>query len=71
MRVTPRAGSAALRCEPGPPPVLHARVTAPPDAGRANAAVAELLAQALGVPKTRIELLRGARGRDKLFRLRP
>jgi len=71
VRATPRAGAEALRCEPGPPPVLHVRVTAPPDAGRANAAVVALLARALGVPKTRLELLRGGSGRDKLFRVRP
>ncbi len=71
VRVTPRAGGEALRCEQGPPPVLHVRVTAPPDAGRANAAVVALLAKALGVPKTRLELLRGVSSRDKLFRVRP
>jgi uncharacterized protein YggU (UPF0235/DUF167 family) len=45
------------------------RVTVPPEDGKANAAVRELLARALGVAKTRLVLLRGASARDKVFRL--
>ena len=48
---------------------LAIRTTAPPEAGKANAAVQKLLARALGVPKSRLTLLRGARSRDKVFRL--
>jgi uncharacterized protein YggU (UPF0235/DUF167 family) len=44
-------------------------VTTAPEDGRATAAVAELLAHALGVAKTRITLLQGATSRHKLFRL--
>ena len=49
---------------------LHVRVTAPPLDGRANEAVCRLLAAALGVAPSTVELVRGAAARDKLFRLR-
>jgi len=48
---------------------LRCTTTAAPEDGRANAAVAEQLARALGVAKTRLTLLRGATSRDKVFRL--
>jgi uncharacterized protein YggU (UPF0235/DUF167 family) len=40
-----------------------------PEDGRANKAVSELLAEALGVAKTRLTLVRGATSREKVFRL--
>ncbi len=46
--------------------VLQLRVTAPPDKGRANTAVVSLLAQALGVAKSRVRIVRGQTSRDKL-----
>jgi uncharacterized protein (TIGR00251 family) len=46
--------------------VLQLRVTAPPDKGRANAAVVSVLAQALGVAKSRVRIVRGQTSRDKL-----
>ena len=46
--------------------VLQLRVTAPPDKGRANAAVVSLLAQALGVAKSRVRIVRGQTSRDKV-----
>lgn len=49
---------------------LRVRVSAPARDGRANAAVGRVLAAALGVPPSTIELVRGAGARDKLFRLR-
>ncbi|PWE33694.1 hypothetical protein DDZ14_03230 [Maritimibacter sp. 55A14] len=70
VRVTPKAARNALRWEPGPPPLLRVSVTVVPEDGKANAAVLKLLAKALGVPKSRLELLRGATSRDKLFRVR-
>jgi uncharacterized protein len=48
---------------------LRVRVTAPPAEGRANHAVIELLAEALGLPRSSIELVSGASGRDKLVRV--
>jgi len=49
---------------------LRVRVSAPPRDGRANALVARLLADALGVAPSTVELVRGAGGRDKVYRLR-
>jgi uncharacterized protein YggU (UPF0235/DUF167 family) len=48
---------------------LVVRVAAPPAEGRANEAVRRVLAAALGVPPSSIQLQRGARGRDKLLHL--
>ena len=48
---------------------LRCTVTATPEDGNANHAVAVLLAHALGVARTRLVLLQGATSRDKLFRL--
>ncbi len=45
---------------------LRVRVTAPPDRGRANDAVIELLAESLGVVKRDVTLVRGATSREKL-----
>ncbi|WP_054301166.1 DUF167 domain-containing protein [Gemmobacter sp. LW-1] len=66
LRVTPRASRNALTEDDGQ---LRCQVTAVPEDGRANAAVTELLAAALGVAKSRLTLVRGATARDKLFRL--
>jgi uncharacterized protein YggU (UPF0235/DUF167 family) len=49
--------------------VLHAWVTAPPMEGAANAAVIALLAQAAGVPRRQVNLVRGATMRHKKFRI--
>ena len=66
LRVTPGARRDVLTDEDG---TLRCTTTAAPEDGRANAAVAEQLARALGVAKTRLTLLRGATSRDKVFRL--
>ena len=66
VRVTPRAGRNALIEADGQ---LRAQVTAIPEDGRANRAVQALLAEALGVARTRLSLIRGATSRDKLFRI--
>jgi len=47
----------------------RANTTTPPEDGRATAAVAEMLAKALGVAKSRLTLIKGGTARDKLFRL--
>ncbi len=49
---------------------LRVRVTASPEAGEANRAVTELLAEVLDVPRSSVELVRGGASRDKLFRVR-
>ena len=46
--------------------VLRARVAAPPVQGRANEALLRLLAEALGVPKSSLRIVRGQRSREKL-----
>ena len=66
VRVTPRARRPGVTVEDG---TWRVGVTAPPGDGRANAAVAEALAHALGVAKGRLVLLRGSTACDKLFRL--
>ena len=68
VRVTPGARRNALLAEDGG---LRAQVTAPPDKGRANESVRSLLAQAMGVAPTHLELIRGATSRQKAFRYAP
>ncbi len=46
---------------------LRVRVQAPPVEGRANQAVIELLAEALGVPKSRLVVQMGQGSREKLI----
>lgn len=66
LRVTPKASrNAIVVAEDG----LRAYVTVVPEDGKANAAVAKLLAKALGVAKSRLTLVRGQTARDKVFRL--
>lgn len=45
---------------------LVVKVSAAPVAGAANEALARLLSEALGVPRTAVEIARGASGRHKL-----
>ncbi|MEZ0361323.1 MAG: DUF167 domain-containing protein [Hydrogenobacter sp.] len=41
----------------------------PPQEGRANERIAELLSEHFGIPKNRVKLIKGERSRVKLFRL--
>jgi uncharacterized protein YggU (UPF0235/DUF167 family) len=66
VKVTPGARQEALAIEDGR---LLAKVRAKPEDGKANDAVRELLAAALGMAPSRLELLRGATSREKLFRV--
>jgi uncharacterized protein (TIGR00251 family) len=50
--------------------LLKVAVTAPADKGRANEALVEVLAAALGVKRSQIELLSGATSRAKKFLIR-
>ncbi len=49
--------------------VLVVRVREPPEGGRANRRVVELLAKHFGVPKSQVEIVRGHRSREKLVRV--
>jgi hypothetical protein len=66
VRVTPRAsrdGIDGFDAEGR----LRVRVTAPPADGAANAAVAKLLANALGLPGRDVVLVSGTTAREKVF----
>ena len=68
VRATPKARRNAVETgDPGDP--LKVWVTAPPDNGKANAAIRDLLAQALGVAPSRLTLVRGHTARTKTFQL--
>jgi uncharacterized protein (TIGR00251 family) len=67
IRVTPRAGRDRIDEIRGDR--LHMRVAAAPADGAANESVRRLLARETGIAKTRIELVRGAKNREKDFRL--
>jgi uncharacterized protein (TIGR00251 family) len=49
---------------------LKIAVTAAPEQGKANKAIAEVLCEALGVKRSRVELLAGATSREKKFLVR-
>jgi uncharacterized protein (TIGR00251 family) len=49
---------------------LKVSVTAPPEDGRANAALVEVLREALGLKRSQVELASGATARDKRFLVR-
>jgi len=49
---------------------LKVAVSAPPDKGKANEAIAAVLCAALGLKKTQVELIAGLTSRDKKFLLR-
>jgi uncharacterized protein (TIGR00251 family) len=65
VRVTPRARRTEVAevLEDG---TLRIRVTAPPVEGKANAALIQFLAEALEIRKSRIEIVAGERGLDKI-----
>ena len=68
MRVTPGARVEAVEIGDR---VLLLKVRAKAKEGEANEAVLALLAEALGVATSRLRMLRGATGRDKLVQLPP
>ena len=64
VRVTPRSGRTEV--EAGADGVVI-RVRAAPEAGKATEEAARALADALGVPPTRVRLRTGARSRTKMY----
>jgi uncharacterized protein (TIGR00251 family) len=49
---------------------LKVAVTAPPEDGRANRALTDVLREALGLKRSQVELVSGATSRDKRFLIR-
>ncbi len=63
IRVTPHAKQNKVIESDG---VLRVYTTVAPENGRANSAVIELLSDYLDVPKSRIKILKGLTGRNKI-----
>lgn len=64
VRVTPGARSESLEITDGK---LLVKVRAKPEDGKANVAVQGLLADALGIAGSKVQLLRGSTAREKMF----
>jgi hypothetical protein len=67
VRVTPHAKCSAVAGLTGD--ALKVCVTAPPEDGRANDALIEVLADWLGVKRRQIEIISGATNRNKVVRV--
>jgi uncharacterized protein (TIGR00251 family) len=68
VRVAPRASrNRVIGIQDG---ALKVALTAPPVDGAANEALTKLIAKALGVAKSDVEILRGDRARIKVLRVR-
>ena len=67
VRVSPGARGDAIAGWIGD--ALKVRVAAPPERGKANDAVVALVAGALGIPASRVTVVRGATSRDKLLQV--
>jgi uncharacterized protein len=76
VKLTPRARRAGIEGIAGEPgvggerPVLKLRVTAPPEDGKANAAMIELLAKSWRLPKTAFTIVSGETQRLKRVHVR-
>lgn len=68
LRVSPGARRSAIVGRHGD--AWKVRIAAPPTEGRANAALLALLAEALELPATHLDLVSGSAGRDKVVLLR-
>jgi uncharacterized protein (TIGR00251 family) len=75
----PEGATLAVRAQPGAKKdavlgrhgdALKVAVTAPPEDGRANAALVEYLKSWLGVKRSQVQLLSGERNRHKVFLIR-
>jgi uncharacterized protein YggU (UPF0235/DUF167 family) len=66
LRVTPGARSESVDLGDGR---VLIKVRVKPEDGKANTEVLELLAKALGIATSRLQMLRGATGRDKLVKI--
>ena len=68
VKVTPRARQQGVVAQEGT--FLKVKVFAPPEDGKANAAVTEVLAEHLGVKSSQLVLVRGHTNTRKVFTLR-
>jgi len=68
VRAQPGARKAGIQGEHGG--ALKVAVTAPPENGRANQAITELLRDWLGLKRSQVELVSGATHRNKQFLIR-
>lgn len=68
LRVTPNARANAIHIDPDRGRLLVS-TTVTPEGGKANAAVIELVAGALGLPQRQVRLTSGATSRDKRVRI--
>jgi uncharacterized protein (TIGR00251 family) len=68
VRAQPGARKAGVKGEQGG--ALKLAVTAPPEDGRANVALTELLRELLGLKRSQVELIAGQTSRDKRFLIR-
>jgi uncharacterized protein (TIGR00251 family) len=66
VRVTPRASRNEI-VELLDDGTIKVRIAAPPADNEANEALIEFLADVLGVPKSRLDIVAGVTGRDKLI----
>lgn len=64
--VTPKASRNQIKRDGAD---IRVYVTTVPEDGKATAAVVKLLSKAIGVPKSKIMLLRGATSRHKVFQI--
>jgi len=66
VRVTPRASRTSFGgvLEDG---TVRVRISAPPLEGRANAALVKFIAKVLGVNRSKIEIVAGEKGLDKIL----
>lgn len=67
VRVVPRSTKEGVAGFEGG--VVRIRLNAPPVEGQANEALVRFLAKALGIPKSRIALVAGGKGRNKIVRV--
>lgn len=68
VRAQPGARKAGVQGEHGG--ALKVAVTAPPEDGRANQAITELLRDWLGLKRSQVELISGSTNRNKQFLIR-
>lgn len=70
LPVRAQPGARRTGVQGGQAGALKVAVTAPPEDGRANQALVEVLRKALGVKRSQIELIGGQTSRDKRFLIR-